>query len=562
MRLQPNRLLWWLLALGTLALLMAPLFMVDVPPLLDYPNHLARQWLLAGGVRDPILSRFYTPHWAVIPNIAVDLLMIALQRFMPVYLAGKIVLGLTIIVQFAGIAAYSRVLFARLSFWPIAFGLIGYNAILLLGFVSFALSLGLALLAAAGWVRWRENHPLATTVGLALAALFIFFCHALGVLFLGFLLSAREFDHVIGARAAGENWKRELSFRTLALVAVFLPSLLFYVALVPKQEVGNVFYYGPSIVISLFSLAFSSYSATLDALTFGAVILLVALCIGANKRALPLTTFLQLAVLVPLYFACPFRLGDEGWLNVHVIYMASLILFAGIAPVLSRRSATLVSCGVAALLCARVFVVSQVWHDYRGELAAFRQVIAPVAPGSSVLTVTLPPTENPRYWRAVPRARKIAALELADMHLPALLLIERHAFWPLLFNVPSQHAIKVQPRYLPLSVQQGELPRYEALTSPTKADLSFAPYLRNWQKNFDYVLVMNAGGIANLSGIAPGKLALLTHADIAALYKVNAPETDQLFDPTTSTRSSGPPSVAPPTAVTSIKLDETPRSIR
>jgi hypothetical protein len=37
-----TRVAWWSVLAGTCAVLLAPLFLVDVPPLLDYPNHLAR----------------------------------------------------------------------------------------------------------------------------------------------------------------------------------------------------------------------------------------------------------------------------------------------------------------------------------------------------------------------------------------------------------------------------------------------------------------------------------------------------------------------------------------
>ncbi|HXZ68777.1 MAG TPA: hypothetical protein VEH07_09330, partial [Alphaproteobacteria bacterium] len=118
------RTLWWLIAAPALVLLMVPLFVVELPPLLDYPNHLARQWFLAHGSHDPSLTKFYAPHWAIIPNMAVDLLMIGLQRFLPLYVAGKVVIALTIIAQFMGIAVYSRALFGRWSLWSIAGGFV------------------------------------------------------------------------------------------------------------------------------------------------------------------------------------------------------------------------------------------------------------------------------------------------------------------------------------------------------------------------------------------------------------------------------------------------------
>ena len=47
---------WFLLALALAASLAIPFFLVDVPPVLDYPNHLARYVVLAHP-DDPILSQ-------------------------------------------------------------------------------------------------------------------------------------------------------------------------------------------------------------------------------------------------------------------------------------------------------------------------------------------------------------------------------------------------------------------------------------------------------------------------------------------------------------------------
>ena len=44
-------------------LLLVPLFVVDIPPILDYPNHLARLYLLGPAAADPILSQFYQAQW-------------------------------------------------------------------------------------------------------------------------------------------------------------------------------------------------------------------------------------------------------------------------------------------------------------------------------------------------------------------------------------------------------------------------------------------------------------------------------------------------------------------
>ena len=59
---------WWAILALVVAVLLAPLLIVDVPPVLDYPNHLARFVLLAAGPDDPVLGPVFTPDWAIIPE--------------------------------------------------------------------------------------------------------------------------------------------------------------------------------------------------------------------------------------------------------------------------------------------------------------------------------------------------------------------------------------------------------------------------------------------------------------------------------------------------------------
>lgn len=42
----------------------APAMLVRIPPVLDYPNHYVRLWLLTGGVDHPPLSRIYAVDWS------------------------------------------------------------------------------------------------------------------------------------------------------------------------------------------------------------------------------------------------------------------------------------------------------------------------------------------------------------------------------------------------------------------------------------------------------------------------------------------------------------------
>jgi len=66
-----------------------PVLWVELPPLFDYPNHLARMDLLARLPRSEALQRYYEPHWRVIPNLGMDLVVPTLARFLPLAWAGK-----------------------------------------------------------------------------------------------------------------------------------------------------------------------------------------------------------------------------------------------------------------------------------------------------------------------------------------------------------------------------------------------------------------------------------------------------------------------------------------
>src|ERR1700757_4681372 len=76
---------------GAFVLLMllvtTPLFSTVLPPLFDYPNHLARMHLLAEGG-----NAFYAVHWAPLPNLAQDLIVPPLAGVMPLEFASKLFL--------------------------------------------------------------------------------------------------------------------------------------------------------------------------------------------------------------------------------------------------------------------------------------------------------------------------------------------------------------------------------------------------------------------------------------------------------------------------------------
>ena len=87
-----------------LALFSVPIFSTVLPPLFDYPNHLARFWILASGG-----NAFYAVHWAPLPNLAGDLVVPFLARVMPLDFAGKLFLVMIFALIVGGAVSLNRV---------------------------------------------------------------------------------------------------------------------------------------------------------------------------------------------------------------------------------------------------------------------------------------------------------------------------------------------------------------------------------------------------------------------------------------------------------------------
>jgi hypothetical protein len=520
-----TRAAWWSVLAGTCAVLLVPLFLVDVPPLLDYPNHLARMYVLAFGAHDPILSQMYEQHWAIIPNLAIDLVMPEMLKVLPIYLAGRVVLGVTLLLPLVGAIVYHRVAFGVRSYWPLTAALGAYNALFIFGFMNFLLALGMALLAAAGWLRWRETHPVWVTGLGALTTIAIFFMHLFGLVFLGVLVGCEEFSTFQRVRRTGGVAKSHLLRRAAMGAIVFTPPLVLCL-LAPHDHLGGVVMYRP-LWHKVYGLTepFQAYDGLVDSVT--GCIILCGIHLAWRQRGMRVAagTGLALAVLFAAYLACPFFMQGTAFVDARFPIMIGLLLFAGLRPrTLSSRARLGIAAVLALVFIGRTASVAEVWLERNRDLADFRRVIAAVQPGSRVLVVSVEPEDAPAYWAGVPRSRGIPGFFRLDSHLPALLLIERRAFFPYLFTVAAKQPLAVRPPFNRLSVPEGQPPDWRSLVLGYSVNpLVPAPYLRDWWRNYDDVLLLNAGGAGDLTRYLPDRLTLLAATDVAALFRIRNP---------------------------------------
>ncbi len=485
----------WRAALAIVCLmLVAPLLLVDVPPLADYPNHLARMVVLANPT-DPDLARFYEPHWAIIPDLGIDLLVPPLLHLLPVHVAGRLAIAVIVLLPVLGTVAYSRAIFGVRSWWVLGVGLVAWNQAALLGFLNFTAGIGLGMLLAAAWITWREHYPARVLALAFFGAIGLFFCHLMGLVCFALLIGPYElvwaWHHRRPARVAA---------RLLIAAAPFLVPLLLYAASSLGHMAGDAEFLSAPQKLAHLLVPFEGYILPFDIAT--GLIVLAVLALG-RPRTTPAAA-LAVALLALFFLAAPFAFQGVANLDTRFVVMLGFLLFGALRPRLSRAT----GCLLAALFAVRMAVLASVWTGHASDLAELRAAIAPVPAGSTVFLASVSVREAPGYWAHARLGRRLSSGVRLEGHMAALLAIERHAWWPMLFDNDSQQPVTTREPYRALADRVGGEIDADALGA---VDLC----------GVDYVLLLDAGALPDLGQFGNGRLGLVTGSDFAALFQVD-----------------------------------------
>ena len=360
----------WALAV-LCAILLAPLALVDVPPLLDYPNHLARATVLAFGAADPVLSRMYASHWAIIPNLGTDLALLPLLHVLPIHLAGRVVVGCAILLPVFGTIAYSRATFGTRSAWPLASGLVAYNATLLLGFVNFVAAVGIALLLAAAWITWRDRAPRRVMALAVIGTVALFFCHLMGLVFFYALIAGYELEWIWAHRT--ERTAMLARIAALAPLAAVPLGLYLLSPLAPLPAETEFLSLADKTRDLVFP--FVNYVLPLDIATACAVGAFLLACIAKGCCRMTASSGLALLLVASLYLVAPWAFKGTFFFYQRFAIMLGFLLFAAVLPVaLPRATAYAAVTMFTVLFCVRMAIVALAWHGHRHDVAGMRAV--------------------------------------------------------------------------------------------------------------------------------------------------------------------------------------------
>jgi len=427
-------------AAGFVLLLFAaliPLASVRVPPLLDYPNHLARMHILLDGGTSPDLARAYEIRWSLLPNLAMDAVVPVLAHILPLDLAGRLFVGLALALMAGGAMLVHRAAWRAWSFWPLAAFLLLYNRILLWGFVNYLAGLGVALIGLAAWLGLADR-PIRRFCAVGAAALVAYFCHLVAFGLLALMIGGVEIPALWAALRArrGRRFARTASALVLPLSP---PVLLWLAAWRPGPgDGGGLAWANPLRKFDLLFSVFDNYSRPFDIAGFALLVLALGFGFWRGRLTLDRRLGTALAVLVLAYLLMPARLLGGSGVDHRLPVMLFLLLIAASRPVAwSRRTSMVVGAALLGLFAARMAVVEHAWfradRTYRPILTALGQL-----PRGTKLAVASGPGA-------------VGAGDLPLLHLPTYAIIAVDAFVPTEFTYAGQQPLALTPAFAALA---------------------------------------------------------------------------------------------------------------
>jgi hypothetical protein len=470
---------------GAFALLMllvtVPIFSTVLPPLFDYPNHLARMHLLAEGG-----NAFYAVQWAPLPNLAQDLIVPPLARVMPLDIASKLFLVATFGLIAGGAVWLNRVATGAWRMWPLLTFMLLYNRTFLWGFLNYLFGVGVALAGTALWLALERERLWLRALASTFVALACYLSHLAAFGFYGLMVLGLELSPALTELRTG-RWEALGRRIAVAGTQIILPATLFLLYWRQYAETSISYAAWWRKADLLFS-AFDNYNRTFDVICFALFLgLFVWLVWSRRLRPVPRLGW-ALSVVFVAYLLMPSQIYGGSGLDHRLPIAIWLLVIAGTAPRFPEKRAAL-SIGVVAaiILAIRLGVIEQVW------LRAHRVYSADLI-GIDALP------EGVRLAVALP-GDAIHIVPIPEVHLPALAVVRRDAFVPTLFAYPGQQPIAFDPPFAALADAATPQRFWSVLVEGDTAEMALLRVLHQ----YDFIVVTGDGTVGLRPSICLGR---------------------------------------------------------
>lgn len=439
-----RRLLRLAVIVALAAALLLPIWYVAFPPLLDYPNHLARAFVLQH-LHDPAYNfgKYYRADWGLYPYLGMDAALAVLCRIFPIETAGRVLLSLCAL----ALPAATWLFLGEIdpgsdakAPWVL---LIAFNVFFLEGFVNFDLGLAVALAALALWLRWLKNRGNARWLTLLAAFTALYFVHLLGFAIAALVMAA----YLALSKASWRDWARS--------GALGLPGVAAYLY---SSRVGlgaqAVAFRTLDDKLDSLGMFLHGYLPALDWIALGALAAYFFAAVWRNPEFRVNWRWLGVAAfLFALFWAIPYQWGESSDLDVRVLPVVFVAILASVR--VGRRGKALAAVPLV-VFAAWMVSVTRHFASEQTELAGLARSFDAVPRNALVFPIVegdQDPIERPftHFWAYGVIRRGWYSPYLADIPGQTPMRIVRDlytsdGFWDLTYDQPPDWA-QVQEDY-------------------------------------------------------------------------------------------------------------------
>lgn len=459
-------------------LICIPIFLVRVPPLNDYPQHIGLIYILAFRDGSRYLREYYSPDWSFQANLAIEAFILPLLKFVNIETAGKIFLIYTMFSLASGVIFLHRVVHGRWSIWPFLAFFVLYNRVFLGGMVNYLLTLGLAIWAFALWILLHERQAYFRILLSVPISLLLMLGHLGAFAVYAFMVAGYELWRHLTSR---RPWYAPSPMEAIAAITQFVVAgSLFLLASETSGSAARFRFEWFQKITAPFNLLYN-YHIVFDAICCLVLIGVVLAGLLRGWVAFSRPMLGSLGVLSAAYLAMPYVMfgspGADRRLTIAVALLAIAATDWRPERVNWRR---LLVAGLSVMLVVRIALIGTAWKHadriYQQYFAALDQLPQGARLGVLVARKSWQTLDNPPVE-----------------YIAEFAIIRRQAFVSSTFAMPGAQPLRFNPPYaaiaarLPPIYDAGEL--HQLWSADPQAQIG--PFLRRKLHYYDFVLVIN-----------------------------------------------------------------------
>lgn len=422
---------WPVIALILLASI-SPLLVVHLPPLVDLYGHLGRYAVQTDLPGRPELQPYFSYEWKLIGNLGGDIIVQALYPLLGLEGSVRATVILTQLLGAIGLLALSRAIHGRITAFALAAIPMLYGYPFNYGFINYALSMALAMLAYVAWLHWhRAERRFAAGVWLAVAGAAIWVAHTYGWAFLGLLCGSTMLAQVFADRDRPVAAVRRILAACWPLLLPIIPMVIWRAGSSGAAISGWDYSYKLNWLMS----PLRTYWRDFDLASLAVIAALLGWAVVSKATRFDRGIGIAALLCFAFFFVLPFRVFGSAFADMRLLPYALALALVAIAPgqALSKArwwALIAASAVAAAFFGVRLASAGQAYAAQDTQVQAALRAVDKMPMGARVV------------FLSVKRCRALWALGPLD-HLAGAAMARRNAFVNDQWQQPGVNPLKV-----------------------------------------------------------------------------------------------------------------------